>query len=122
MVAPTTLELLPVDEDEQFEDVMLPEVFMRHALDTDEASAARAGKGIGEIGSQVTDVYCRLELVKRALRDAEPHSDRARQARAHIRRALAGFEEVFVGVDEARCALILRWGTPPHTARDLAFP
>jgi hypothetical protein len=119
-VAPEALELA-VDRDEDFEDVRLPEVFTRCALETDEASATEAGDCLDDVERGITDVHYTLELIERALRAAEPHSVRARRARAQLRRALDAFEEVLGGVDGARCALISHWGDPPHAARDRSY-
>jgi hypothetical protein len=105
---------LTVDDDEDFEDAELPEVFTRCTLDVDEASAALAGAELEAVYGDITTGWLRLELVERALRVSAPHSERARRARAQVRRALAGFVEVLAGLDQATC--VLRWGDPPHVA------
>lgn len=51
----------------------------RTTLDVDEASAALAGKELQAVYNAITDVWLRLELVERALREAEP--------RPHLRAA-----------------------------------
>lgn len=97
---------LSVDDDEDFQEIRLPEVFTRTGLDTDEASAVQASEYLRVFDRGLTRVFCRLELIERALREAEPYSQRARQARVKIRLALGAFEHgVLRGMDEASLAL-----------------
>ncbi|MGH3623119.1 MAG: hypothetical protein ACRDQ5_15205 [Sciscionella sp.] len=106
---------LGVDHDDEFEEVTLPEPFTLATLDTDQASAATAGNYLAERANSVLADFHRLEMVERALREAEPHSDRARQARAWIRQVLAVYEDtVLSGLDEARCALVYHWDAPSN--------
>lgn len=108
---------LSVDYDENFEDVELPELFTRSTLDTDEESAAKAGKCLSELAECVENAYFEVEVVERALRESEPHSERARQAREWIRKALAAFDYEFLnGLEHANGALVRYWGDPPHIA------
>ncbi|MGH3504807.1 MAG: hypothetical protein ACRDQA_28515 [Nocardioidaceae bacterium] len=104
---------LAVDRDEDFDEVELPEEFTR----TDEANAANGGARLGDMLVRVTELHAELELIERALRTAEPASERHERVRTWVRYALRGFDcSVLRGLDEAQCALLYRWGDPPHVA------
>ncbi len=107
---------LSVDCDEDFEGVELPAAFTCRALDSDETQAAAAGQQLRTVESTLLDLHGTLELYERALREAEPYSARARQARTALRETLAALEPAFAGVDRAQLALVARWGSPPNPA------
>lgn len=105
---------LCVDDDEQFDDVDLPEVFTRPGLDTDADAGALAAEEISAIYYAITDAWCALELIERALRVSERTSERARVARLWVREALGGLEHpVFRGLDEA--SITIRHGGSEHS-------
>ncbi|MGH3624397.1 MAG: hypothetical protein ACRDQ5_21870 [Sciscionella sp.] len=104
---------LCVDDDEQFDDVDLPEVFTRPQLDTDADAGALAAQKISALHDTIADAWCALELIERALRVSERTSERARVTRLWVREALGGLEHpVFRGLDEA--SVIIQRG-PEHS-------
>ena len=105
---------LCVDEDEQFEDVDLPEVFTRPELDTDTDAGVLAAEKISAIYGTIIHAWSDLELIERALRVSEQTSERARVTRLWVREALGGLEHrVFRGLDEAR--VMIQHGRREHS-------
>lgn len=97
---------LCVDEDDQFLDVALPEVFTQASLDDDEEAAHQAAAELDSIYTRITWLWNELEAIERALRLCEHASQRARHTRAWVREALGGLEyPVFRGLDEAQMVL-----------------
>jgi hypothetical protein len=107
-----------VESDRDEEEEPLPAellVLTSPELDHDEATARRAAGLIHSVHRSAVDGFCELELMERALGEAESASTRAQEARAEIRRAIAGFDEAIGGTSDAHDALIFHWksDTPP---------
>jgi hypothetical protein len=110
-MADTLNSRMKSDRDDEEEDP-LPKsllVFTSPALDRDEATAREVADKIGSVHNRLVDGMYDLENMERALAQAEPVSTRAREARAEIRRAIAGLDEVIGGTSEAHDALIFHW-------------
>ncbi len=101
-------------EPHEYEDDELPSSFLIFTcpdLDRDEDTARKAGDKIDNILRRILDEAGDLQYIERALREAEPTSARARQAREQLLRALSGIEGVVGGVGDAHDALIFHWKT-----------
>src|SRR2546430_2506458 len=79
------------DEDNELPTSMLP--LTSPDLDHDEAAARRAADLILSVHRRVLDGFSELEWMERALRESEPVSARAQEARTDIRKAMEGLEE-----------------------------
>lgn len=75
------------DEDDDFADAALPEVFTR----ADEASAAAAGAQLQDLYRRISALHGELELIERGLREPAKHSARHAETREWARHALVGF-------------------------------
>ncbi|MGH3766730.1 MAG: hypothetical protein ACRDS0_05500 [Pseudonocardiaceae bacterium] len=103
-----------VAEPDEHEEDELPLRFLNFAspdLDHNEDKACEAGAEIQSILCDIIHQVCDLEYIERALREAEPTSDRARRAREHLLSALSESDGLVVGVGNAWDALTFHWPT-----------
>jgi len=115
---PTT-EALQSDEYDEYEDDELPPdflIFTSPDLDQDEDKARKAGDKIDNILRRILNEAGDLEYIERALREAEPISARARQAREQLLRALGQIDGLVSGVGNAHDALIFDWNAGTTTS------
>ncbi len=110
----STIGVAVPDEDDELPTRFL--IFTCSDLDRNEGKAHEAGAEIESILRDIIDSVCDLEQIERALREAEPTSDRARRAREHLLRVLGETDGLVVGVGNAWDALTFHWDTTTTSA------